>query len=138
MQILYRDDLHEVDWRALKAALAADNFDNGRTPQQLQRSFQNSHAACIAWHEGELVGTARVLSDGVCNAYLVDVWTTSRLRRQGIAREMVQRLLRGLPGQHIYLQADDDLVEFYRRLGFAEQPTGMNRVVGKWLVNDPG
>jgi ribosomal protein S18 acetylase RimI-like enzyme len=137
MNIQYRNDLHEIDWPALKAALALDNFDNGRTPEQLQRSFQNSRAACIAWHEGELVGTARVLSDGVCNAYLVDLWTSSRFRRRGIAREMVERLLSGLCGQHVYLQADDDLVEFYRRLGFADQPTGMSRIIGKWLVTDP-
>jgi hypothetical protein len=50
---------------------------------------------------------------------------------------MVERLLGSLSGQHVYLQADDDLVEFYRRLGFAEQPVGMSRVVGNWLINDP-
>jgi len=137
MKIQYRNDLYEIDWVSLKAALAADNFDNGRTPEQLQKSFQNSGAACVAWCERELVGTARVLSDGICNAYLVDVWTTSRYRRRGIAREMVERLLSGLSGQHVYLQADDNLVEFYHRLGFADQPVGMSRVVGKWLANDP-
>ena len=32
---------------------------------------------------------ARLLSDGVCNAYLVDVWTMSVYRRQGIASRMI-------------------------------------------------
>lgn len=137
MTILYRDDLNEINWHALKAALAADSFDNGRSPEQLQRSFRNSRAVCIAWSEAQIVGTARVISDGVCNAYLVDLWTTSHFRRKGIAKEMVAHLLGALPGQHVYLQADDDLVEFYRRLGFGEQPVGMSRVVGKWLLNDP-
>ena len=79
-----------------------------------------------------------MISDGVCNAYLVDLWTISRFRRKGIAKEMVAHLLGAISGQHVYLQADDDLVEFYRRLGFAEQPVGMSRVVGTWLVNDSG
>jgi predicted GNAT family N-acyltransferase len=135
MNIEYRNGLEGVDWPTLKAALAADNFDNGRTAEQLQRSFQSSHVVCIAWSGAELVGTARALSDGVCNAYLVDVWTISRLRRLGIAKEMISRLLGALAGQHVYLQADHDVVEFYHRVGFAEQPVGMSRVIGRWLVN---
>jgi len=137
MAITYRNDMAEIDWRSLKAALAADEFDNGRTPEQLRRSFQNSSAVCIAWSERDTVGTARVLSDGVCNAYLVDLWTLSTFRRRGIARGMVERLCAGLTGQHIYLQADGELVPFYRRLGFMEQPVGMSRIIGRWLVHGP-
>ena len=126
-----------VDWNALKADLRADDFDNGRTPEQLQRSFANSHAVCFAWAEGRVIGKARVLSDGVCNAYLVDVWTFTPYRRQGIATQMIDLLLNELPGQHVYLQADDDVLDFYARLGFQEQPRGLCRVVGKWLDSEP-
>jgi ribosomal protein S18 acetylase RimI-like enzyme len=133
MNVEYRNDLTGVDWPGLKAALAADDFDNGRSPEQLQQSFHHSRRVCIAWSDHQVVGTARVLSDDVCNAYLVDLWTMSKFRRRGIATEMVRRLLGGLPGQHVYLQADPELVEFYRRIGFAEQPVGMSRIVGKWL-----
>ena len=100
MNVEYRSDCREIDWHALKASLSADHFDNGRTAQQLQKSFENSRGICIAWHEGKVVGTARVLSDGVCNAYLVDVWTRSDLRHRGIARAMIDLLLGDLPGQH--------------------------------------
>jgi predicted GNAT family acetyltransferase len=135
MKIDYRADLDNIDWHAVKAALTSDQFDNGRNAQQLEMSFRNSRSFCIAWHEGQVVGTARVLSDGVCNAYLVDVWTHSPMRGHGIATAMVHCLISGLPGQHVYLQTDDHLVEFYRKLGFTEQPVGMSRIVGKWLVN---
>jgi predicted GNAT family acetyltransferase len=138
MKISYHNSLDDIDWPALKAALAADNFDNGRTPEQLQRSFRNSQGVCISRCDNEIVGAARVLSDGICNAYLLDVWTTSRFRRRGIAREMIERLTNALPGQHVYLQADGELAEFYHRLGFAAQPVGMSRVIGNWLVNQPG
>jgi len=121
----------------MKTLLAADQFDNGRSPEQLRRSFENSHSACIAYAGVRIVGTARVLSDDVCNAYLVDVWTASPLRRRGIAREMIRRLCAGLAGQHVYLQADEDVAEVYRRLGFREQPVGMSLVVGQWLVGSP-
>jgi ribosomal protein S18 acetylase RimI-like enzyme len=127
-------ELDGVDWDAMKAILLEDKFDNGRTPQQLRASFENSHAVCLAYAAGSLIGTARVLSDGVCNAYLVDVWTLSEFRRQGIARAMLRRLLDRLPGQHVYLFTDD-APEFYRRLGFTERGIGMEMVVGEWLVS---
>src|SRR5437879_5568233 len=103
--IRYQRDLHGIDWEEVKQTLAADDFDNGRTPEQLRRSFANSHSVCFAVVEGKIVSKARILSDGVCNAYLVDVWTFSPYRRQGIASEIIRLLLTDLPGQHVYLQS---------------------------------
>jgi len=135
MPVTYDSDLNHIDWSALKSTLVADNFDNGRTPQQLERSFRNSHSVCFAFDNDRVVGTARVLSDGVCNAYLVDVWTLTAYRGQGIARRMIETLLAPLRGQHVYCQSDDDSTEFYKKLGFSERPTGMEKVIGQWLVN---
>ncbi len=42
MTIEYRDNLVGVNWEQLKVDLASDHFDNGRSPRQLQRSFENS------------------------------------------------------------------------------------------------
>ncbi len=117
----------------MKATLRKDNFDNGRTVEQYKKSFENSYSICIAYIDGQIIGTARVLSDGVGNAYLVDVWTLNKYRRQGISRNMVNLLLEELVGQHIYLQTDEDTREFYIKLGFKEQPFGMSKVIGTYL-----
>lgn len=134
-KITYKTDLAHVDWVEMKTTLHQDAFDNGRSPKQLKISFENSYAACIAYTDNQIVGTARVLSDGVCNAYLVDVWTLSAYRRQGIAKTMMQTLLGRLKGQHVYLFTDD-VPELYAKLGFVEQPIGMGQVIGTWLVNE--
>ena len=131
-EIKYRTTLAGVDWQEMKATLAADNFDNGRTPEQYRISFENSDFVVIAYAEGRIIGTVRALSDGVCNAYIVDVWTLSAYRRRGIATAMMKICLEQFPGQHIYLFTDDAR-EFYKQLGFAEQGTGLGRVVGRWL-----
>jgi GNAT superfamily N-acetyltransferase len=131
-EVSFRTVLDGVDWVALKARLAEDRFDNGRSPEQLRVSFENSRAVVLAWLGEEVVGTVRALSDGVCNAYVMDVWTDSRYRRRGIARGMMERLLEQLPGQHVYLFTDDAR-PFYEKLGFQPQDTGMGRVVGEWL-----
>ncbi len=130
----YEKDLSQIDWQEMKRVLVEDSFDNGRTPDQLQRSFLNSFAAVVAYLDGRIIGTARVLSDGVCNAYLVDVWTYSPFRRRGIARQMIEDMLADLSGQHVYLFTDD-LPDFYRKLGFVERGIGMETLVGRWLEN---
>jgi ribosomal protein S18 acetylase RimI-like enzyme len=124
-----------IDWEQAKADLAADRFDNGRTADALRLSFEQSEHVAFA-RDGELlVGMARLLSDGVCNAYLLDVWTASAYRRQGIASAMIRLLTAAVPGQHIGLQTDDAQA-LYESLGFAPQPEFWFRVSGRWLDND--
>src|SRR5687768_12385429 len=105
--------LEGIDWARAKADLAADDFDNGRSPDALRRSFEQSQHVAIARDGDRVVGMARVLSDGVCNAYVVDVWTASSHRRQGIATRMMRLLLDAVPGQHVGLQTGD-AQELYR------------------------
>lgn len=134
--IAVRDDLEGVDWAALSQALTADQFNNGRTPEELRRSFENSYATAIVGGGGEVIATARILADGVCNAWLVDVWTASAQRRRGVGSAVVRRLLEKVPGHHVGLFTEERR-DFYARLGFAEERTGMSLVVGNWL-NRPG
>lgn len=131
-RVEFSDSTTDVDWAALKAALASDSFDNGRTPEEYRDSHQRSHAVVFARSEGTFVGNGRILSDGVCNAYIVDIWTATPHRRTGIGSEIVRRLLATVPGQHVALFTDD-MQAFYRTLGFEVQRHGMSLVVGSWL-----
>lgn len=130
--ITYTQTTSGVDWERLTADLQADDFDNGRTPDELRRSFENSAVVAFAWHEDRIVGKARALSDGVCNAYVVDVWTHSDYRRRGVASRLMRLLQERLEGQHVYLFTDD-AEAFYESLGFRRQGVGMGMVIGRWL-----
>jgi predicted GNAT family acetyltransferase len=101
----------------------------------LRRSFEQSQHVAFARDGDHVVGMARLLSDGVCNAYLVDVWTHSSYRRRGIASTLVRMLADQVPGQHIGLQTDN-AQPLYASLGFELQPDFMSLVVGRWLDND--
>jgi predicted GNAT family acetyltransferase len=101
----------------------------------LRRSFEQSQHVAFARDGDRVVGMARLLSDGVCNAYLVDVWTMTSYRRQGIASTLVRMLCERVPGQHIGLQTDNAQA-LYASLGFEPQPDFMSLVVGRWLDND--
>jgi len=131
-EIVYQTTMDGIDWAQLKADLLADDFDNGRTPDELRRSGENSAVNVFARLDGRVIGTARALSDGVGNAYVVDVWTHSNYRRRGIASRMMALLAERLPGQHIYLFTDS-AEGFYRKLGYRRQGVGLSMVSGQWL-----
>jgi ribosomal protein S18 acetylase RimI-like enzyme len=135
MAVRVDGSLAGIDWERAKADLAADRWDNGRSAAALRRSFEQSRHVAFARDGDRVVGMARLLSDGVCNAFLVDVWTMSSYRGQGIASTMIRRLLDEVPGQHVGLQTDD-AQELYRSLGFEHQPEFWSQVVGTWLDND--
>jgi ribosomal protein S18 acetylase RimI-like enzyme len=109
----------KVDWSALKQAYAASGWDNGRSPEELRRAFENSFRVCFACHAGRIVGTARAISDGVRCAAVFDVWVTPELRRLGIGRQMMEALLADLAGQFVILTTEVEA--FYRPFGFRER-----------------
>jgi ribosomal protein S18 acetylase RimI-like enzyme len=135
MAIRFDRSLDDVDWDRAKVDLAADRFDNGRSADALRRSFEQSQHLAFARDGDRVVGMARMLSDGVCNAYVVDVWTKSDYRRRGIASTLMRMLADAVPGQHIGLQTDDAQA-LYESLGYKPQPEFWSRVSGTWLDND--
>ena len=135
MAIVIDGSLVAVDWDKVKADLAADQFDNGRSPDALRLAFERSQHVALARDDETVVGMARLLSDGVSNAYLLDVWTASSYRRQGIASKMIRLLIDQVPGQHIGLQTEDS-EELYLKIGFRPQPSFLSILVGDWLGNE--
>jgi predicted GNAT family acetyltransferase len=133
--VTFDGSLEGIDWTRARADLAADHFDNGRSPEALRRSFEHSQHVAVARDGDRVVGMARMLSDGVCNAYVVDVWTHSAYRRQGIASTLMRMLADAVPGQHIGVQTDDAQA-FYASLGYTPQPEFWSLVIGRWLDND--
>ena len=135
MTVVIAESTEGIDWVQAKLDLAADDWDNGRSARALQRSFEQSQHVAFALDGDRVVGMARLLSDGVSNAYLIDVWTHSSYRRQGIATSMLRSLAARVPGQHIGLQTDHGQA-LYERLGFRPQPEFWSMVVGDWLDNE--
>ena len=124
--------LAEVDWSELKRALVDGHFCNGRTPDEYRRSAEGSFLNVFVFDGNEIVGNGRILSDGVCNAYIIDIWTAPGHRRRGIATEIIRILCEAVPGQHVYLQTDDAQA-LYEKCGFRRHDFGMGRVIGDWL-----
>jgi hypothetical protein len=59
MAVRVDESLAGIDWAQAKADLATDDFDNGRSPQALQASFERSQYVAIARDGDRVVGMAR-------------------------------------------------------------------------------
>lgn len=57
VDVRYKTDLDQVDWKEMKTTLSQDQFDNERSPEQLKASFENSYATCITYSGSRIVGT---------------------------------------------------------------------------------
>ncbi|MGO0577456.1 GNAT family N-acetyltransferase [Ornithinimicrobium panacihumi] len=94
-----------------------------RDPDALARAIEGSTRVVTARYGEELLGLARVISDGATIAYLQDVLVHPALQREGVGRSLVQAAME--PFEHCrqkVLLTDDEPRQraFYESLGWAE------------------
>ena len=122
--ITISQDCDTVDWQAL-----ADLIENApltrRDPADLRRAFANSYAVCFAFSGGQIVGTARAMSDGVYYATVLDVCVHPDHQGRGIGRLVVGKLLERLPSHKVFLTSVPGKEGFYKKLGFLRQTNAM-------------
>jgi ribosomal protein S18 acetylase RimI-like enzyme len=112
--------------RPIQAAQVRALYDQAdwwpeRTDAQIAQVL-NAAPAVGAWAGGELVGFARVVSDGVFRAFIEDVVVHEQYRRRGVGTELNTRLLAEIQDIHIVtLFCKQSLQPFYQGQGF--QPT---------------
>lgn len=89
----------------------------------LRGAIENSSTVVTAWDGDQLVGLARLISDGYVIAYLQDVLVNPSHQRRGIATELVRQGFDpyGKARQHVLITDDEPYQRaFYESLGFTE------------------
>ena len=61
--------------------------------EEVSAMLKGTFAVSAAFHEGRLIGFMRAFSDGVSDAYLLDLVVRKEYRKQGIGREILHRLV---------------------------------------------
>ncbi|BBM72998.1 GNAT family N-acetyltransferase [Rhodothermus marinus] len=95
-------------------------------PGRVWQMFENSSLVLTAWHDGRLVGIARVLTDGVLYSYLCDLAVEPDVQGLGIGRRLIEAVLERCRGTELVLRDSDISAGFYARLGF-------ERVHNAWM-----
>ena len=78
MPITINDSLAGIDWVQAKVDLAADEFDNGRSPAELRSSFERSQHVAFARDDHPLVGWRGC---SPMESAMPTYWTSGRHRR---------------------------------------------------------
>ncbi|OFD58619.1 acetyltransferase [Bacillus mycoides] len=79
----------------------------------IEKMLKNSIAIGV-WEENELIGFARVVTDGVFRAYIEDVVVHESVRNKGIGEKMLTMLLKEISHIDIVsLFCGEKLIKFY-------------------------
>jgi ribosomal protein S18 acetylase RimI-like enzyme len=115
--IAYREDAN-VDLAELARLRAACDFAE-KPSDFLRAQIDGARWLAHAWDGARLVGFARAISDGVSNAYVSSVMVAPELRRRGVGRELIRRLVGDRRGVKFVLHTRKESAAFYAAIGFA-------------------
>jgi GNAT superfamily N-acetyltransferase len=104
------------------AAWWATNRTTAEVATMLERS--DLVFALVDRHADRLVGFARVLTDGVYLAMVLDVIVAEDARKRGLGASLMEAIMTHAavrPVRSVELVCQPDLVSFYRRWGFTDQ-----------------
>ena len=97
------------------------------SPEQLLEAMKNSWYSIYVYSGDNLVGTGRVISDGVINAYLCGLGVLPDFRCKGIGTEIVKKLTQQCESNNLHVQlcCEENLVQYYKEMGFEVFATAM-------------
>lgn len=94
---------------------------------QLNQAMKQSWLVIYAYDGDTLVGTGRIVSDGVINAYLCGLGVSITYRNKGIGTEISRQLVDACKKNNLHIQffCEKHLVPYYEKQGFVEFAVGM-------------
>ena len=116
--IVYRDELSEI--AALKLTGFFEGWPDPPSPETHLRILQGSDHVVLALDSASdrVVGFVNAISDGVLSASIPLLEVLPAYRGQGIATELMRRMLARLESLYMVdLVCDSELEAFYRRFG---------------------
>lgn len=125
-EILFVEGAHKVDLVQLQALFDRAAFwARGRSVADIALALSNSEPVITLWCGEELIGHGRATSDGIYRATIWDVVIDHRFQGLGLGKKLVAAILahpKIYSVERVYLMTTHQ-EEFYRRLGFARNPT---------------
>ncbi len=88
------------------------------------KAFQGSYYV-LAYSDNQLVGFARAISDDYFYTGIYDVVVKPSYQRKGIAKKMMEELLKKFKGTYFFLTYTNGNREFYEKCGFKDNEQSM-------------
>ena len=110
-------------WKSCESIYVSDDDDYENLETYLKR---NRNSNFIVLHDDKIIATIKCSHDGR-RGYIHHLAVKEEFRKQGIARELVNKCIAILRGEGIYkyrvfvLDSNIGAIEFWKQLGFEEQ-----------------
>ena len=102
-------------------------FIESKEFNKIQSAFQVSYKVITAWEENILVGSCRMLSDGICYGAVFDVAVLPEYQKKGIGKTLMRLLLKEEEHMTIHLTSTFGNEGFYKKLGFKKHKTAYSK-----------
>ena len=92
--------------------------------ERVQTALSRSWVLVCAYSGGELIGSGRIISDGIIHAFITEVFVLPEWQGRGVGKAIMQYLMERCKDADInkvQLFAAPGKGEFYRKLGFFER-----------------
>jgi len=115
------DDRARIDRAAVHAYIAGESYwAKGRPRETMDALIDGAQRVCGLYHDGELVGFSRSLSDVHVRSYLADVYVLEAHRGRGLGVELVRfTVAEGPLAATAWLLHTADAHALYAKFGFA-------------------
>jgi spermidine synthase len=114
------------DPEQLKALFRESNWwsetNDSTAPELINKIIAGSFCFAVAVLGDKIIGMGRAISDGVCDAYILDVAVLPKFRGNGIGVLIMDELIFYLKGKNITwitLISEPKATSFYERYGFS-------------------
>ena len=124
MDIELSSDVNAVSWEELARVIELAPLGK-RDVRKLETAFRNSEVCCFAYHESQLIGAGRAISDGVMRAAIFDMVVLPEYQGKGIGTKILKRLVEKTNVDIIMLFSSPGKEPFYSRFGFRKMKTAM-------------
>lgn len=85
---------------------------------RIAKMLENSDLVISAWHDGELIGVSRTITDWVWCSYLADLAVRTDFQKAGIGRKLVELTRAHVTEQSmVLLLSVPDAMEYYPKIG---------------------
>jgi GNAT superfamily N-acetyltransferase len=101
-----------ADYLGLIRLVSTEALDVARTTSALSQTVN-----IAAWHDGVLIGIARVITDGYLYAALADIVVHPDFQRRSVGRQLLGRAYDATPRGTLYINARSGSTGFFERLG---------------------
>lgn len=115
---------------AVREFLSANGWENRVSDAGLFHILiANSQRTAVALDQGQIVGFARALCDGVANGYISMVVVAPSYRRQGVGSRLIAHIIgNGRSITWVLRAGRESSVPFFTKLGFARSTLAMERL----------